>query len=403
MSIELRGCSPHKIEGAESSPGGPLAGVRVIDLTSIAMGPLATQTLGDMGADVIKVESPQGDAFRYSAAGRSPGMSSTFLNFNRNKRSVALNLKDPDGVAELLSMVEHADVLVHSLRPKAMKKLGLDYDRLQLLNSRLIYCGAYGFSENGPYAGRPAYDDIIQAMSGMASIQADPVSGEPAYVKSIIADKIAGLTVVNAIAMALFERERSGKGQAIEVPMFETMAAFNLLEHMTGEVFSPPSGAMGYARLLSSHRRPYRTSNGYIALLPYTTGQWQRFFIVAGRPEIAQQERVGEPALRSQEIDALYQILAQIVAGKTTEQWLALLADEDIPHASVNTLDDLLDDEHLRAIGLFQAVKHETEGGMKTLGIPVAFSRTPGSIRRLAPTLGGHSSTEILASWNQHE
>ncbi|SHI20782.1 CaiB/BaiF CoA transferase family protein [Pollutimonas bauzanensis] len=382
--------------------GGPLSGVRVLDLTSIAMGPLATQMLGDMGADVIKVESPQGDAFRYSAGGRSPGMSSTFLNFNRNKRSVVLDLKDAKGVDELLSMVKLADVLVHSLRPKAMRKLRLDYDRLQALNQRLVYCGAYGFSEKGPYAGRAAYDDIIQAMSGMASIQADPRSGEPAYVKSIIADKISGLTVVNAIVMALFERELSGMGQAIEVPMFETMAAFNLLEHMTGEVFSPPNGEMGYARLLSTQRRPYRTSNGHIALMPYTTRQWRRFFTVAGHPEISDQERVTDAAVRNREIDALYELLARIVAAKSTEQWLALLADEDIPHAAVNTLPDLLDDEHLRAVGLFQPVRHETEGDMKALGIPVAFSRTPGSIRRLAPALGSHSSAEVLASWNVH-
>ena len=299
---------------------GPLEGIRVIDLTSVAMGPYATQIMGDMGADVIKIESRDGDVFRHAGPARHAGMGAPFLNFNRNKRSVVLDLKSPDDAASLRALVKDADVFVSNVRPKSMARLGLDDAALRAINPRLVYCGAYGFSEQGRYAGRPAFDDIIQAMSGIAAIQANATTGEPAYVNTIIADKTAGLTIAWAVAMALYERERSGLGQAIEVPMFETLVGFGMMEHLAGRTFDPPEGPMGYERLLSSARRPYRTQDGFIALLPYTTAQWQRFFRLAGRPEVAEDPRYMEPAQRSRNIHTLYGMLADLVAERSTAE-----------------------------------------------------------------------------------
>ena len=374
-------------------PSGPLAGVRVIDLTTVAMGPYATQILGDMGADVIKVESPDGDVFRYAAPARHRGMGAAFLNLNRNKRSVVMDLKRPEERERLREMVKTADVFVYNVRPQSMRKLGLDYENLRALNPRLVYCGAYGFSEKGPYAGQPAFDDIIQAMSGIASLQGHNGDAGPEYVNTIIADKAAGLTAAYAIAMALYERERSGLGQAVEVPMFETIVSFALLEHLAGETFVPAVDSMGYERVLSPHRKPYRTKDGYIGLLPYTTAQWQRFFEAAGEKALAADPRVADPVERSRNINELYAHLARIVATKTTAEWVGLLKDADIPMTPVRTPDDLLKDPHLAALDFFHQMAHPTEGELRTIGIPVTFSRTPGSIRTLPPTLGEHNET----------
>jgi crotonobetainyl-CoA:carnitine CoA-transferase CaiB-like acyl-CoA transferase len=370
---------------------GPLAGVRVIDLTTVAMGPYATQILGDMGADVVKVESPEGDVFRYAAPARHRGMGAAFLNLNRNKKSVVMDLKTPEARGKLREMVKTADVFVYNVRPQSMRKLGLDYESLAAINPRLIYCGAYGFSEKGPYAGQPAFDDIIQAMSGIAALQGRNGGAGPEYVNTIIADKAAGLTAAYAISMALYERERSGLGQAIEVPMFETIVSFTFLEHLAGETFVPAIDSMGYERVLSPHRKPYRTKDGYIGLLPYTTAQWQRFFEAAGEPALARDPRVADPAERSRHINDLYAELSRIVATKTTAEWVALLEGADIPGTQVRTPEDLLDDPHLAAIDFFHRVDHPTEGELRTLGIPVTFSRTPGEIRSLPPGLGEHT------------
>ena len=370
---------------------GPLSGIRVVDLTTVAMGPLATQILGDMGADVVKVESPEGDVFRNAAPARHTGMGAAFLNFNRNKRSIVLDLKSDDGKATLLEMVRRADVFVSNTRPQALRKLGLDYEALAPLNPRLIHCGMCGFSERGPYAGRPAFDDVIQAMSGLAALQGHNSGSGPEYVNTIMADKCAGLTATWAISMALYERERSGRGQAIEVPMFETMVAFNMLEHLAGETFRPATSGMGYERVLTPHRKPYRTRDGYLGLLPYTTPQWQRFFELAGAPHYMDDPRFATPPQRSENVDALYGVLAELVAQRTTAEWQALLAGADIPMSPVLTPQEVLRDEHLQAIGFFEEGEHPTEGPVRSVGLPVTFSRTPGAIRRLAPTLGEHA------------
>jgi crotonobetainyl-CoA:carnitine CoA-transferase CaiB-like acyl-CoA transferase len=381
--------------GAPAKPAGPLAGVRVVDLTTVAMGPYATQILGDMGADVIKVEAPEGDVFRYAAPARNPGMGAAYMNLNRNKKSVVLDLKKPEDREKLLALAKDADVFVYNVRPQSMRKLGLDYETLSKLNPRLIYCGTYGFSESGPYAGQPAFDDIIQAMSGLAALQGRNGDAGPEYVNTIIADKAAGLTAAYAISMALYERERSGKGQAIEVPMFETIVSFTLLEHMAGATFVPAEHAMGYERVLSPNRKPYRTKDGYIGLLPYTTAQWQRFFAAAGEAALASDARVTDPSTRSRNINFLYAELARIVATRTTGEWVALLKDADIPMTPVREPEDLLEDPHLAALDFFHRTSHPTEGDVRTIGIPVTFSRTPGSIRSLPPTLGEHTK-EIL-------
>jgi crotonobetainyl-CoA:carnitine CoA-transferase CaiB-like acyl-CoA transferase len=379
---------------------GPLTGVRVIDLTSVVMGPYATQILGDMGADVIKVESPEGDVCRHVAPFRNRGMGAFFLNLNRNKRSIALDLKNEAERHVLLDLLADADVFVTTVRPQAMRRLGLDYESLRERNPRLIYCGAYGFSEEGPYAGRPAFDDVVQAMCGMASLQGkgqgENEQNGPRYVNTIFVDKTVGCVVAYSIAMALYERERSGRGQAIEVPMFETMVSFTLIEHMAGETFCPAQESMGYERVLSKHRKPYRTKDGYIGLLPYTAEQWTRFFEAAGRPEMAADPRVTDPELRSRKIDELYGLLAEIVAERTTAEWAPLLRAADLPMTPVLSPEDLLDDEHLSALGFFQREEHPSEGELRTIGIPVRFSRTPGEVRRLAPRLDEHREEILL-------
>ena len=372
-------------------PKGPLSGVRVIDLTTVAMGPYATQILGDMGADVIKVESPEGDVFRHAAPARNPGMGAAYLNLNRNKRSVVLDLKQPGDREKLLKLAKDADVFVYNVRPQSMRKLGLDYESLARINPRLIYCGTYGFSERGPYAGQPAFDDIIQAMSGIAALQGHNGDAGPEYVNTIIADKAAGLTAAYAISMALYERERSGLGQAIEVPMFETIVSFTLLEHMAGATFVPKEHAMGYERVLSPNRKPYRTKDGYIGLLPYTTAQWQRFFAAAGETALASDARVTDAATRSRNINFLYAELARIVATRTTTEWVEALKDADIPMTPVRSPEELLEDPHLAALDFFHRSTHPSEGELRTIGIPVTFSRTPGSIRSLSPKLGEHT------------
>ncbi|WBV42551.1 CaiB/BaiF CoA-transferase family protein [Pseudoroseomonas cervicalis] len=369
---------------SEAPAGGPLAGVRVVDMTSVGMGPYATQILGDMGADVIKVEAPEGDVFRNSAPAASPGMGAVYLNLNRNKRSVTLNVKEPTDRERLLTLVDGADVFVSNVRPLALARLGLGAETLCQRNPRLIHVSAVGFGQDGPYAAAPAFDDIIQAMSGLADLQGRNV-GAPAYVNTILADKAAGLTLAYAIPMALYERERSGLGQAIEVPMFETLVSFTLIEHMGGRSFDPPRGPMGYGRVLSPHRRPYRTADGFLALLPYTDGQWARFFALSGHEALARDPRYAGAKDRAHHFDDLYADLARIVGGRSTQEWLDLLKGADIPHSRVNSLEDLFDDPHLKETGFFRAVEHPTEGGLVTTAPPVRFSRTPATLRRLPP------------------
>lgn len=372
-------------------PDGPLSGIRVIDMTTIGMGPIATQMLGDMGADVIKIEPEAGDTFRHVAPQRHHGMGHPFLNINRNKRSVVLDVKRAEDKAALQRLLENADVFVSNVRPAGLKRLGLDPDKLCAAYPRLVYCSCVGYATAGPYAGRASLDDVIQAASGTAWYQGLVGADQPRYTNTAMADKVCALYISNAISMALLARERTGRGQAVEVPMFECMVQFNLFEHLAGLTFLPAEGGPGYTRLINPHRKPQKTSDGWIAVVPYTDDQWRRFFEIAGRPDLASDPRFATPVARSRAYEVLYAITAELVAARSTAEWIALLDPADIPYAPVNSVTDLIDDPHLRATGFWHEVDHPTEGRLRMMGIPVRFSDTPGTIRRLAPNIGQHT------------
>ncbi|MFN3461317.1 MAG: CaiB/BaiF CoA transferase family protein [Oceanibaculum sp.] len=375
---------------------GALAGIRILDLTSVVFGPYATQILGDMGADVIKIEAPEGDVMRAASPARHPGMGAVYLNSNRNKRSIVLDLKQQAARDVLMRLVSTADVFVHSMRPQAMTKLGLDYETLKRANPEIIHCSAWGYGSGGPYADKPAYDDIIQAMSGAADLtRRQGLTEEPAFVPAILADKTSGLHVAIALLTAIVHKVRTGRGQSVEVPMFESLASFMLVEHLAGAVFEPPEGPMGYQRLLAPHRKPYRTADGYITVLPYTTKQWRSFFTLANRPEMLEDPRVNDAGLRSRVIGELYQMVAGIMPSRTSADWLEALEQADIPAMPVNSLEDVLADRHLAETGFFREYDHPSEGRIRTPAPPLRFSDSPATIRKGAPRLGEDSRTVL--------
>lgn len=322
-------------------------------------------------------------------------MSPSYLNFNRNKRSVVLDLKSPTGRDALLELARTSDVFISNVRPQAMRRLGLDYDALRRVNERIIYCACYGYSEDGPYAGRAAIDDTIQAASGLAWLQGYRGAEAPRYANTIVADKVVGLYAVQAIAMALYAREKLGSGQFIEIPMFETMVSFIAAEHLSGLTFEPPLGGAGYERLVNPYRKPYRTRDGYIAVAPYNDQQWARFFELVGKPEMIRDPRYANTLARSECFAELYRFIEENLLSRETAEWAELFEEAELPFARVNSVADLLQDPHLSAIGYWQRVEHPTEGSILTSGIPTKFSQTPGSIRRHAPNLGEHSD-EVL-------
>ncbi len=384
------------VSSAETSSRttGPLDGVRVLDLTTILLGPFATQILGDMGADVIKVESPAGDATRDVGPPPADGMGAVFLGTNRNKRSIVLDLKQDAAREACLRLAAEADVFVHNMRPRAIARLGLGYESLAEVRGDIIYCGSYGFRACGPYGDKAAFDDMIQAASGLAALQNR--DAEPRYVTSAIVDKITGMAVANAIVMALYHRERSGQGQNVEVPMFETMVNFNMVEHLYGRAYEPARGRTGYPRTLSPERRPYATQDGYIGVLPYTDRQWQAFFALAGRPDLVTDPRYQSMDKRLANIDALYADVSTMLATRTSAQWLEALDAANIPAMPVHDPDELPEDLHLLA-GNFWEIRDDPELGQLRFPGPAAlFSATPAEFRRLPPRLGQHS-VEILA------
>jgi crotonobetainyl-CoA:carnitine CoA-transferase CaiB-like acyl-CoA transferase len=370
---------------------GPLAGVRIIDMTMNVMGPYAAQILGDMGADICKLEPPEGDTLRGIGPSRSEGMGPYFLNLNRNKRSLVLDLKKPAARAVLQRMLRQADVLLYSFRPQAMKRLGVAYDEVAAANPRIIYCGAFGYGQDGPYAARPAYDDLIQTAIGLPLLQAR--GGEPSFVATAIADRVVGIMAASSVGFALYHRERTGKGQAIEVPMFETMTEFVMGDHLYGHTFEPPVGPAEYVRM--RERCLYRTRDGYIGVLVYNDKHWTRFFALAGRPDMAQDPRYSSMFSRTQNIAALYDFLAQTFATRSTEEWLRLLGEADIPAMRLTTPEGLRDDPHMKAIGFFQVVDHPSEGRIRQMGIPQHWSEAEPEIRHHAPRLGEHTA-ELL-------
>jgi crotonobetainyl-CoA:carnitine CoA-transferase CaiB-like acyl-CoA transferase len=373
---------------------GPLAGIRVLDLSSVVMGPYATQMLGDLGADVIKVEPPDGDTTRQAGHAKHPGMGAVFLTIGRNKRSVVIDLKRPGARDTLFRLLDGVDVFLHNMRPDAVARLGIDYAAVAAIKPDIVYCTASGFSSAGPYAQRPAYDDMIQGASGTAAIMA-AVTGEPAYVPMVYADKVCGLFVANAILAALVHRSRTGQGQQIEVPMLEAVAAFTLVEHLYDATFDPPLGPPGYPRALNRNRRPFRTRDGFVCALPYTDRHFQRFFALVGRPELTSDPRFKDIASRIAHVDALYTLIAELLTTRPTAEWLAAFETADIPAMAVNSLADLLTDPHLRATGFFERHDHPTEGWLKQCAVPMRFAATPGKIARPAPRLGEHT-VEVL-------
>lgn len=386
---------------------GPLEGIRILDLSSVLMGPYATQILGDYGAEVIKVEAPSGDLVREIAPGRHPGMGAIYLNSNRSKDSIVLNLKTEEGRAALLRMVADSDVLLTNVRPRKMDRLGLTWEVLQAANPRLIYAALVGFDQAGPYAARPAYDDLIQG--GACIPYAFQRAGQaPAYVPAAIADRIVGMSAVNGVLAAIIERDRSGQGQKIEVPMFETMLSMILADHMQGLTFEPPLDAGGYRRHLSPDRRPYQTKDGYVCALIYNDGHWERFFRELGRPDMpAADPRYVSFAARMEHIDEVYAELGELMKTRTTADWLALFDRADVPAMPMHSFSSALEDPHLRETGFFEEIDHPTEGRIRQMAVPTRFSRTPARPEKPAPSLGadgekvlsrmGFSETDIAA------
>ncbi len=375
-------------------PKGPLAGIRVIDVTTVVLGPFATQVLGDMGADVIKIETQEGDYTRYIGPSRTKGMSAYFATLNRNKRSLALDLKKPAAIAALLKLIDTADVFVHNMRLGAAKRLGLDYESLSRRNPRLVYAAASGFREGSSMQDFPAYDDLIQGMSGTASLNAGP-DGAPRYFPTVVVDKLTGTNLASMIGMALFHRERTGQGQAVHVPMMETILSFTLVEHLWHGVLGEPEKGVGYPRMLTPHRRPYRTKDGYISVIAVSDKQWRTLFKAMDVPELADDPRFSTLEGRSDNVDALYGTLTEGMAKRTTAEWLALLRPHDIPCGSAATLLDLFDDPYLKETDFFQKVDHPVEGEVVMTAIPGRFSASPPGVSRLWPTLGEHNR-EVL-------
>jgi len=381
---------------AHTEARGPLQGIRIVDLTSLVMGPYATQMLADYGAEVIKVEAPGGDVMRKTGPMRNPNMGAMYLQMNRNKRSIVLDLKQPAGRDALIKLCKTADVFIHNVRLRSLRKLGLGPDELCAANPRLIYASLIGFGETGPYAGRPAYDDLMQGLCALPPLAMRVGGGEPRYVPLALIDRLVGMSAVPAVLAALLYRERTGTGQAVEVPMFETMAQFVLSDHLGGSSFEPPAGEMGYRRILSPHRGPYRTRDGYICLLVYNDKQWKGFFEAVGRAdEFAADPRFADQTARAERYDEIYGLVADILRSKTTAEWIEIFHRHDLPCGPMNDLETLTDDPHLEAVGFYRLRDHPSEGRVRYLGIPTRWSRSQPEIRSDAPRLGEHS-VEIL-------
>jgi crotonobetainyl-CoA:carnitine CoA-transferase CaiB-like acyl-CoA transferase len=373
---------------------GPLAGIRVIDVTTVVLGPLATQILGDLGADVIKIETKDGDNTRHIGPRSNEGMGAYFAGLNRNKRSVVLDLKRPAAREALLRLIETADVFVHNMRQGAAQRLGLDYTHLEKLNPRLIHASASGFRKDSAARDDPAFDDLIQGLSGAAFLNAG-ADGAPRYFPTVVVDKLTGQTLASMIGMALFHRERTGQGQEVHVPMMETMVSFLLVEHFWAGIYGQPEKGVGYPRMMTPHRKPYATQDGYISVIAVSDAHWGKLFAAMGRPTLIEDPRFRSIAARSEHVDALYATLTEGMRQRATAEWLAILRAADIPCGAANTLHDLLHNAYLADTGFFQAMEHPAVGSVVLPSIAPEFSASPPSVRRLWPTLGEHTE-EVL-------
>lgn len=387
--------------GAAGAPtlSGPLSGVKVLDLTTVFMGPSATQLLGDLGADVIKVESPTGDSTRRIGPQGEQGFGPLFLGLNRNKRSIVLDLKQPECVRALLKLAESADVIATNVRPAAMKRLGLGYEALAEANPRIIYVSMVGFSQKGPYAAKAAFDDMIQAGSGLAAAMAPGNGGAPRYLPVTIADRSVGLYAFGVIAAALYARSQSGQGQSIEVPMFETMVPYVLGDHLYGHTFVPAQGEFGYPRLMTAHRRPYKTKDGYVCCLIYTDGHWRTFLGAVGKADLLETDpRFADIRSRTAHIDALYQMVADELQHRTVAEWRQVLPEAEIPLFPMHTFESLLEDEHLTATGFFRETEHPVVGRIREMAVPSDWSGTVPDNHRPVPALGEHTHEVLRAA-----
>jgi crotonobetainyl-CoA:carnitine CoA-transferase CaiB-like acyl-CoA transferase len=386
---------------------GPLKGVRIVDLTSVVFGAYATQMLGDLGADVIKVEFPGGrrgdggDIMRW--AGVPPGnegahgLGPIFMTINRNKRSILLDLRQEKAKRALARLIKTADAFTTSVRYEGMKRLGLDYETVKAIKPDIVYVHGAGYGSGGPYAGEPAYDDLVQSASGLADLL-NRTDGRPEHrlIPSLIADKVSGLFMSQAVLAALFHRQRTGEGQFVEVPMLECVTSFNLAEHFFGHVYDPPTGPWGYPRVVNPTRKPFPTKDGHIGLLPYTDEQWVQFFEIAGWGEtLGKDPRFADYATRLQHVRELYGKVDEVTVTKTTDEWLALLKPLQIPVVKMNTLDDLATDPHLEAVGFFERYEHPQAGAYLGMKPPIRYSATPANVRRHPPRMGEHTA-EIL-------
>ena len=378
---------------------GPLSGIRIVDSTSIQMGPYATMILADLGADVIKIESPGGDSSRQTSPYVHKGMGHTFLNSNRNKRSVALDLKHPEGRAALLEIAKRGDVFVHNVRPQAMERLKLGYEAFKAVNPKIIYVAAVGFGAKGRYGGSPALDDLIQGMACIPALYQQATGHEPRYVPTAFADRSSALHVALAILSGVVSRNSTGRGQKIDVPMFENLVHTIFGEHLEGETFIPPRGAMGHPRTVSLERRPYRTKDGFICTLIYNDKQWGNFFKIINEPGKFQSDhRFSTMENRIKNIDSIYQFLSDVIETQTTEYWIKHFVEHEIPIAKMHSLEDTLHDPHLSDVNFFASAKHPTEGTIREMYYQTAFSETPLTPRRHAPRLGEHTF-EVLAEY----
>ena len=376
---------------------GPLAGIRVLDLTTVMMGPSATQALAEMGAEVMKVEGPGGDPVRGVGPMRNPGMGPLFLNTNAGKRSLAIDLKHQGARDAFLRLAATADVVAYNIRPAAAARLGLSYEAVARGRPEVVYAGMFGYGQDGPYAARPAYDDLIQGAALLPWLVARAGEGVPRYVPSAMADRVVGLAAVGAICAALVHRARTGEGQRVDTPMFETMVRFVLGDHLGGLSFDPPLDGGGYKRLLTPERKPYRTADGYICALLYGDREWRNFYAATGRAaQFAADPRLANMGTRNENIGALYAEVAAEFETRTTAEWEALLERADIPFTTMHDLSSILEDPHLSAIGFFAPEQHPSEGALIRMRSAGTWSRTQPAFERGAPRYGEHSAA-ILA------
>jgi crotonobetainyl-CoA:carnitine CoA-transferase CaiB-like acyl-CoA transferase len=380
---------------AKAKHNGPLDGIRILDLTSVVMGPYCTQALADMGANVIKVESPEGDSARVLPPCGPRGDGGTFRALNRGKRSIVLDLRQPEGSKACLDLARSCDVLVHSMRLAPLQKLGLSYASVSAVNPGIVFCNLLGFGRNGRYAGLAAYDDIIQAVSGLVSLQ-EELTGVPRYLPTIVGDKVSGLTAVSAITAALLHKARTGEGQEVDVPMFETIAAFVLVEHICGHAFDPPLDERPvYARIMAASRKPFATADGRIAMMAYNDKQWANFARLIGRDELITDERFCNLKARASNIQAWNETIADAIATQTTAHWMKVLPEVGVPAIRINTTSELFTDPHLQDVGFFKSFDDPIDGGMRLPGFPVEFSKTPAGFTQAGPSLGEHTR-EVL-------